>query len=948
MTRQNAGRRYPARRSRKLWSFVAAALASAMYLAGALDPVERELADLRYQAAGRDATGNLVVIGIDPKSLQQLDTWPWPRSYHATVIDRLVQAGASQIALDVDLSSRSTPEDDAALRDALAEASGRVILPVFRQKAPDQAGGGRFIHTAPIPKFRRLTRLGSVNTMPDDDGLIRRHAMTNFWQDGFMPTMPALLAGGIGAPFDIFYIDYGIRPRTLPRISYVDVFSGQFDPESVRGKNVIVGATAVELGDQFAVPVYKALPGPVVQALAYETLVQDRALYRSAPWLVVAGILAIAFGLGRRFRIWSWRRGLVVLAALSAFSLSLSVILQIWTPLMLEVTPWILVALLLYGMALARRIDRQELLLIVRGGRLRHTNALMRSIVESSSEAILTVSDEFIVEVANPAAKTIFAAENEELAGRPLEQLLPMFGEPGTMEQFVAPAHRTRELYGRRLDGSQFPVEATFDAMRTEGKDRYVVVARDVTERHAQQKLMEYLALHDNLTALPNRTLLMDRLDHAIAASSRDGGRLALLLLDLDRFKDINDTLGHSVGDSLLAKIGQILCEPLRKSDTVARLGGDEFAVLLPSVSGVMQAREIAERVAGELARPFPVEGITVEVGVSMGVALYPDHGRDASELMRAADVAMYVAKRDHLTISIYDEARDNHSVRNLSLSGELHKAMDDDELVLLYQPQLDTESGRPIGAEALLRWDHPSYGLVSPDEFIPLAEQTGLIRPLTRWVIGKALKQLSAWQESGLEIGLSINLSPRNLHEEELARAIKQLMEKRALRPDLLTLEITENAIMTDPERGLTALQHLKDCGVRLAVDDYGTGYSSLAYLKSLPVDELKIDKSFVMNLEDDRHDELIVRSTIDLAHSLGLTVVAEGVENERQLQTLRNLHCDSVQGFHLGKPMRIGEFQHWIDERRTVRGANEPGEIVRIHPRTGRGRSGRKRTSG
>lgn len=905
---------------------------SLLYLAGFMDPFERVLTDVRFKLASREASGDLVIVGIDPKSLGQLDRWPWPRSYHATVVDRLIEAGATRIAFDVDLSSWSSPESDMALRDSLARADGRVILPVFRQQVHDSTDGPKIIHTAPISEFRRLTQLASVNTMPGEDGLIRHHAMRYYWQDAYVPSMPAALLDQASTLFDIYHIDYGIRPDTLPRISYIDVFRGQFDPAMVRGRKVIVGATAVELGDQFAVPVYKALPGPVVQALAFETLVQERALYRSAPWLVIAGVLALAFGLGRRLCVWTWRQGLVALALVSVLALASSVVLQIWTPLMLEVTPWILVTVLLYSSALARRIDRQELLLIVRGGRLRHTNALMRSIVESSSEAILTVSDDLIVEVANPAAETIFESRGKGLAGRPLEQFFPLFQETGSLQRYLDQGHRTVEMQGCRLDGSRFPMEATFDAMTVEGASHYVVVARDVTERHAQQKLMEYLALHDNLTGLPNRTLLMDRLDHAIAVSKREARPLALLLLDLDRFKEINDTLGHAVGDSLLAEVGQILSEPLRESDTVARLGGDEFAILLPSVSGLAQARDIAERVARTLARPFPVEGITVEVGVSIGVALYPDHGTDASELMRAADVAMYVAKRDHADVSAYDEDRDHHSVRNLSLSGELREAMDADDLALFYQPQIDVATGRLVGAEALLRWDHPRHGLVSPEEFISLAEQTGLIRPLTRWVIGKALKQISLWQERGLDIGLSINLSPRNLHEEGLARSIGELLEKRGLRPELITLEITEDAIMTDPERALAAIRELKECGVRLSIDDFGTGYSSLAYLKALPVDELKIDKSFVMHMADETNDEVIVRSTIDLAHNLGLSVVAEGVESELHLQTLRGLGCDIGQGFHIGRPLRIEEFHQWMENFKTI--ASDTDGVVHIHP--------------
>jgi diguanylate cyclase (GGDEF)-like protein/PAS domain S-box-containing protein len=938
--------RYSNRRSRWLWSGGAIVLVALLYLAGSLAPLERQLADLRFELTGRDASGDLVVIGIDPDSLRQLDSWPWPRRYHAAVIEKLVEAGAEQIALDIDLSSRSAPEDDAALRDALSRAGGRVILPVFRQKAASGSGESELFHTVPLEDYRQLTRLASVNTIPEGDGLIRRYAMSNYWKDGYMPTMSAILAGQTQPLFEIFHIDYGIRPETLPYISYVDLLNDRFDPGLVQGRKVIIGATAAELGDQFAVPVHKAMAGPVVQALAYESIVQNRTLYRSAPWLVIAGLLAIGFGLGRRLQVGNWRRGLSVVLGLSAAVLVISLLMQFWTPMILEVTPWVLTTVLLYGIALARKIDRQEILLLIRGDRLRRSSALMRSIVESSSEAILTVGENMIIEVANPAAEAIFEVEETTLVGQPLSQFIPALADEKSLARVSERGPGGRELDGRRVDESVFPLEATVDMMSIDGAKHYVVVARDVTERYAQRKLLEYLALHDTLTGLPNRTLLMDRLDHAIVASRRADHPLALLLLDLDRFKEINDTLGHAVGDSLLGEVGQILSEPLRKSDTVARLGGDEFAILLPSVSGVAQAREIADRVANILSRPFAVEGITVEVGVSIGVAVYPHHGTDTSELMRGADVAMYVAKRDHVAVSVYDVDNDHHSVRNLSMSGELRRAIDNDELVLVYQPQVEVVTGRPTGAEALLRWDHPDYGMVAPVEFVSLAEQTGLIRPLTQWVIGKTLKQLSAWQKADRNIGLSVNLSPRNLHEEGLAQSIAEALKKWDLHPGLLTLEITEDAIMTDPERALTAIRQLKECGVRLAIDDFGTGYSSLAYLKTLPVDELKIDKSFVTHMCDDGNDEVIVRSTIDLAHNLGLTVVAEGVESELHMQTLRRLGCDIGQGFHIGRPLRIEELNQWMANYATIASGN--GGNLRIHPGASASRNKTKKDGG
>ena len=904
-------------RARWIYQSAAFVLAAAVYLSGGLAPLERSLAELRFKLTGRDASGELVLVGIDPQSLKRLDVWPWPRTHHAAVVDRLVEAGAAQIALDIDFSSRSEPVGDKALASAFSRASGQVILPVFRQKVALGDGRAGVVYTAPLPQLRRHTRVASVNTVPDGDGLIRRHSLSDYWHDELVPTMPALLAGWGLAPSKIFHIDYGIRADSIPSLSFVDVMEGRFDADRVRGKKVIVGANAVELGDTYAVPVYTALPGAVVQALAYESMVQGRALHRGAAWLVLGGAALVAFALGRRFQLWSWRRGLVALTAVFVAAFALSVGVQWATPLMLEVTPWMVVALILYGVGLFRRIERQDFLLMLRGSRLRRSNALVRSVVESSSEAIVTVSGDLVVELANPAAEIMFDAGQGGLAGQALERLLPSVTNVGDLESLLRDTHRGIELVGRTLHGSEVQIEATVDRMSVDGTVHYLLIARDIADRKVQQELLEYLALHDPLTSLPNRTLLMDRLDHAIAASKRGGTQLALLILDLDRFKEINDTLGHAVGDSLLVAVGQTLGSPLRASDTVARLGGDEFAILLPSVSGLEQARDVAGRVAAATSQAFPVEDLMLDVGVSIGAALYPEHGETAADLMRSADVAMYMAKRDGTTIAVYDEDRDHNSVRNLSMSGELRQAMDDDELVLFFQPQIEIATGRLAGVEALVRWDHPRYGLVPPIEFITLAEQSGLIGPLTRWILRAALKSLGGWQAAGYEIGMSVNLSPRNLLEEDLPESVGRLLQEHGIQDGALTMEITEDAIMTDPDRALAAIRHLRQYGVRLAIDDFGTGQSSLAYLKTLPVNELKIDKSFVIHMADENSDAVIVRAMIDLAHDLGLTVVAEGIESEALLRTLSGLGCDYGQGYHVGRPMRRDAFDLWMRGR-------------------------------
>ncbi|MDQ6669184.1 MAG: EAL domain-containing protein [Chloroflexota bacterium] len=423
-----------------------------------------------------------------------------------------------------------------------------------------------------------------------------------------------------------------------------------------------------------------------------------------------------------------------------------------------------------------------------------------------------------------------------------------------------------------------------------------------------------YAALHDALTGLPNRKLLGERLDQAIVNSQQERCPMALLLIDLDRFKEINDTFGHHYGDVLLQQIGPRLRGVLRTSDTIARLGGDEFAVLLPATDS-SNAVPIAELLLRVLAAPYLLDGQTVEISGSIGVAGYPAHGRDAETLLRQADVAMYAAKRTQSGLVVYAAEHDHHTADRLALGGELRLAIETDELVLQYQPKVDL-SGRLAGVEALVRWRHPQRGMIAPDEFIGLAEHIGLIKPLTRWVLDAALRQCRAWLNTGLEIPVAVNVSMHDLHDDTLPDTVTRLLVAHGIPAAYLAIEITEGAIMSDASRAMSVLTRLRAVGVSLSVDDFGTGYSSLAYLKRLPVDELKIDRSFVRNIATDEEDAAIVRSTIGLGHDLGLTVVAEGVEDQACWDHLQQLGCDLAQGYFVARPLSASGLDRWLTD--------------------------------
>jgi diguanylate cyclase (GGDEF)-like protein len=443
---------------------------------------------------------------------------------------------------------------------------------------------------------------------------------------------------------------------------------------------------------------------------------------------------------------------------------------------------------------------------------------------------------------------------------------------------------------------------------------------------------MTELAHRDALTGLPTHVLFADRLEQAIANGSRAGQSVSVLVLDLDQFAHVNDTLGHPIGDLLLREVAARLRSVVRRaSDSVARLGGDEFAIMMPG-SRASDAQRVAEAVRRALELKTTLDGHIVDVHASIGIATCPDHGTNPTKLLERADVAMRAAKQDHLGIAVWDERYDQHGEQRLSLMSDLRKAVDDGQLTLIYQPKVSLGDASEHFVEALVRWQHPTRGLVPPSEFVPLAEQTGYIRTVTQWVLGRAIAQCAEWRSRGLPMNVSVNISARDLVDNELPGRLKDLLEKESCAAQWLSLEITENAIVGEPGYALSNLERLHELGCKLAVDDYGTSYSTLAYLRRLPLDELKIDKSFTMGMTQDASDALIVRSTIELAHKLGLAVVASGVEDEETLAQLRELGCDAVQGFLLARPLAPDDVPTWVKESAWTRSVREKGSLRRV----------------
>ncbi|HEV3102823.1 MAG TPA: PAS domain S-box protein [Candidatus Dormibacteraeota bacterium] len=544
---------------------------------------------------------------------------------------------------------------------------------------------------------------------------------------------------------------------------------------------------------------------------------------------------------------------------------------------------------------------------------LQESEKRMRSVLDNVSDGLATLDHTSVIESANPAVVKLFGYLEEELVGQSVDALIATTHRSAFVNylqrrlKLDLPASGAHETMGKRKNGSLFPLEFVVSSMHVGTRHLFIATMRDISERKAQTDALEYQALHDALTGLPNRSLFGDRLRQALLSARRNQRMFGVLLLDLDRFKDINDALGHDRGDSLLQEVTARLRGVLRATDTIARLGGDEFAVLTIDAKHPDDVVSTARKILASLDGPFAIGDQMVETGASIGIALYPVHGDDPGTLLRRADVAMYVAKRSGGGCSLYAPEQEAQSLRRSGLAGELRRSIPQGEMMLHYQPQILLATGAVYSVEALVRWNHPREGLMAPDRFISMTEETGVIHPLTAWALDSALNQLRSWLAAGIDISIALNVSPRIIEDHSLEEMVSQALASTKVDPRRLTLEISEGVAMA--AAAAKALQTLNNMGVRLSLDDFGTGYSSLLYLMRLPVHEIKIDRSFVAGLGTEPDSGAIVRSAVGLGHNLGLRVVAEGVQDRLAEGVLVEAGCDAAQGFLYSRPLPEAE---------------------------------------
>ncbi len=522
----------------------------------------------------------------------------------------------------------------------------------------------------------------------------------------------------------------------------------------------------------------------------------------------------------------------------------------------------------------------------------------------------------------NDAAIARYGYSHDEFLAMRITDFGPQEDGPALLDDLgenTADHRKSKELRHRLKSGNIIDAEVSAHDTTWGDRDAVLVLAQDVTERKSYERQLQHHALHDALTGLPNRILFVDRLAHALRAAVRDDSSIAVLLMDLKSFKEVNDTFGHETGDLALPYLADRIRDAIRESDTVARLGDDEFAFVLPGVDATT-VEPVVDKLRAALEDPFESEGRRLHLSPVLGVAVATGGNPDAGELLRRADVAMYVAKRAGTDFAVYQEGDDRHGTEQPGLLADLHDAVRNGELSLQFQPMVDTRTGEIEGVEAFARWAHPQHGMIPPSVFIEMAERTGLIKPLTLSVLDQALHQCRKWRDAGRNIDVAVNLSAQSLHDADLDNVVRERLERWDVPEGCLTLEITESAVMSNPERAMALLCRLRDLGVKLSIDDFGTGYSSLSYLKRLPVSEVKIDRSFVVDALVDASSVPIVRSIVELGHSLGLRVVAEGIEDEETMSLLQAIGCDLGQGYGLCRPASADDLEKWLASERAL----------------------------
>jgi diguanylate cyclase (GGDEF)-like protein/PAS domain S-box-containing protein len=894
-------------------------LVAALHLAGLSTFIDRAISDVRAPLLPRAATGDVVIVAIDPPSLDRIGVWPWPRKLHGEIIRQLEKAGAAEIYFDIDFSSASNPADDALFAESLKGAASSIVLPTFQQRV-----GGTLHVNRPQAQFSGMTWPALVNVTSDSDGIVRSYPIGDRVDGAFVPSMASVIAGKIDKDSSPFRIDFGIRSQTIPAFSYADVLDGKPEIASrLKGKKVVIGATAIELGDRFNIPNGQVVSGPMLQALAAESIIQDRALRPASPLFALLAIAAVIALMVLSWNRPSAARKIIVLSSVGILAEAAALFLHAREALILP-TADLHLAIAGYFAAIAlHEIDFRGLLSSI-------ANARFERIAMSLGDGLVCANTKNEITVWNRAAEAIFGYRASEISGSPLARLFVPEAESillrATQENAASGTPSTQqpviELAGLRKNGEIFPAEVRFSRWTGPEGMQVGAVVRDISERKREAERIRYLAEFDTLTGLANRHTLQVRLRDAIEACKDSRFEVALIVVGIDRFQQINDVHGHVYGDKIIKATGERIATIAKSCELIARLGADEFAVVLFKEYVRLKTNDIAR----SIVEAFQQKGVQVDdhvhrVKVSVGVAIYDPSSHSANDMLGNAHLALSRAKKSDASHCVFFHPNFREELQTrLSLEAELYLALERNEFELFYQPQVRLSDGQLTGAEALIRWRHPERGLVPPGEFMPVVNTSPVSDGVANWVLATAARQAREWFAHGHEVRVGINLSPSQLQNGDLSLTVKKLLDNLDCPARLIELEVTEDILLGNDDCAAEILGKLRDLGVSVAFDDFGTGYASLSYLKKFPLDTLKVDRSFVSNLWDDPHNIPIVNMTAGLCNALGLSLIAEGIEDERTARQLALMGCTEGQGYHFGRPMPAHEFAQKFLVRPTI----------------------------
>lgn len=885
-------------------------------------------AEARFELLKRDPTGEIVVVDIDSRSLSEVAVWPWPRSLHANLIDHLTQAGASQIAFDVDFSSTSTEENDAALEAALERSGGIVSLATFEQMSGhSQDGVSELIVNQPLERFLQYAWPVVISVPLEKDDNVWRNLLGQEIAGILEFSLSAVIAEYPEASAEGFWVDFGIDAKKIPVYSYVDVMSGTVPATSFQDKRVIVGASAQELHDLFPTPVYGYMPGSVIQAMGAESLLQGRALEWKGTWVLTGLVILLVLPL--LFFVDScWRLRLILGIALAACLELGAIALQAYQPILLDTGPAFVVILLAAINLVWRQIGFGQFMLSIANARNRNNEKMLSQVFKDSFDAIVVVDEaERVVSASRKAqelfpngldagslAKTYLPGEicqelekglaEDPALYRPSLKLLKIEDEDGRIRhlEYVVNVSNMQAISDER--GSQG--EATRMA---------TITCRDVTlQREATDKLA-YLAKYESLTGLLNRSSFMNALSDELVAIGQRRENCVLAMFTLRDMEQITTSLGFTIGDKLRQEIAERLSDGLVAGQLAAMIGDDKFAFFGQFDGDEEAVLERLHAISAALSEEYEFNGARVQAFVFTGYTILPVEQASPEVMLRQAANALSLALTDPALKCVrFDEAIEARMQRRQYLEVELSHAIERDEMFVVYQPQVDLKTGETVGVEALVRWQHPELGFISPEEFITIAEESGRIHDIGAWVMRRALQEASEWPR---QIRLAVNVSAQQIVIGDLHEIVAEALEEFRFPADHLDLELTESLFIDESVDLDTPINAALSLGCSLAMDDFGTGYSGLGYLTRFPFSKIKLDKSFVSDVDENTGHQAIVAATVDLAKAYRMTMVVEGVETAEQAVMLADLGAHIGQGYYYSRPVEAKQIEQMLQTR-------------------------------